>query len=85
MGPHFSYIAMNRLLGYEPYRGFEIHTFPATGKDIIGRHFNGRRGWAKRHKDSKTLEGGAVHRTIPEAEDEMKSIIDIFLKNETKI
>ena len=75
---------MNRELGYEPYEGFEIYAFPAKGKDIIDRPFDGYRGWAKRPSDGKTLNGGTVHRTIPDAEDEMRSLIDAVLTFERK-
>lgn len=73
---------MNRLLGYEPYEGFEIYAFPHKGKDLFGREFDGYRGWAKRTSDGKCFDGSAIHRTIHDAEDEMKVAIDILLTEE---
>ena len=75
---------MNRLLGYEPYQGFEIYAFPAVGKDILDRPFDGYRGWAKRTSDGKCFDGGAIHRTITEMENEMRTCIDIILTYEEK-
>ena len=76
---------MNILLGYEPYKGFEIHALPRKSTDCFGRPFNGYLGWAKRTSDGKCFDGGAVHRTISAAEDEMKSCVDVLLDREERL
>lgn len=70
------------MLGYEPYEGFEIYAFPHKGRDFFGFVFDGYRGWAKRTSDGKCFDGGAIHKTIHDAEDEMKVAIDILLTEE---
>ena len=72
---------MNRLLGYEPYKDFQIYAFSREGKDFFGRTFEGYRGWAKRLSDGKCF-NGTVCPTIKDAEDEMKTLIDILLTAE---
>ena len=75
---------MNILLGYEPYRGFEIYVFPSTGKDILGVSEDRYQGWAKRTSDGKHMDGSNANRTIAEAEEEMKYMIDAVLNQEER-
>lgn len=75
---------MNRILGYEPYEGFEIHVFPhGEGKDFFGFSCKNYRGWAKRASDGKCMDGSVVH-SWEEAVDEMKEMINAIIAEEER-
>lgn len=74
---------MNIMLGYEPFKGFEIYSFRKTRTGIDGRDFNYYVGWAKRESDSKCIDGTA-YRTIAECERDMKSRVNGFLRMESE-
>lgn len=73
---------MDRTLGYEPYMGFKIYAFSKSGTDHFGRGYSGFVGWAKRESDGKVLEGVWPYRTLAEAEDDMKGLIDAIITKE---